>query len=256
MTTWNPSQYLRFGNERLQPVIDLIGRIPLESPQVIYDLGCGTGSGTVILKERWPGAIVTGVDASESMLERTRALEADVSWQLSDLTTWEPAAPANLLFSNAVFHWLDDHQSLFPKLVSKLAPGGILAVQMPHNWRAPTHRLIADVVRAGPWRTQLEPQIREFPVLEGQEYYDLLSSQASSIDMWETTYYHILDGQDPVVEWTKGSILKPLLDLLEGPEAEDFLKMYRSKIAQAYPQRGDGKTVLQFRRLFFMATKS
>ena len=256
MTNWNPSQYLRFGNERLQPVIDLIGRIPLESPGVIYDLGCGTGSGTVILKERWPDAHVTGVDSSESMLERTRSLEADVSWQHSDLNTWEPSAPASLIFSNAVFHWLDDHQTLFPRLMTMLAPGGILAVQMPQNWWAPTHRLIAGTVRGGPWRERLEPNIREFPVLEGQEYYDLLSGQASSIDLWETTYYHILEGQDPVVEWTKGSILRPLLDLLEEPEAGTFLEMYRSQIALAYPQQPNGKTVLQFRRLFFMATKS
>ena len=256
MSTWNPGQYLRFGNERLQPVIDLIGRIPLESPRVVYDLGCGTGSGTVILKERWPGARVTGVDASESMLERTRSLDADVSWQHSDLNTWEPSAPTDLLFSNAVFHWLDDHHTLFPRLMSKLAPGGILAVQMPLNWRAPTHRLIAETVRGGPWRERLEPQLREFPVLEAQDYYDLLSIQASSIDMWETTYYHILEGQDPVVEWTKGSILKPLLDLLGEPESETFIEMYRSQIADAYPQQADGKTVLPFRRLFFMATKS
>lgn len=256
MTNWNPSQYLRFGNERLQPVIDLIGRIPLESPRVIYDLGCGTGSGTVILKERWPGARVTGVDSSESMLERTRTLEADVSWQHSDLNAWESSAPADLIFSNAVFHWLDDHHTLFPRLMTNVAPGGILAVQMPLMWRAPTHRLIAGTVRGGPWQERLEPHLREFPVLEGQEYYDLLIGQASSIDMWETTYYHILEGPDPVVEWLKGSILRPLLDLLEEPEAEIFLEMYSSQISQAYPQQPDGKTVLPFRRLFFMATKS
>ena len=256
MANWNPGQYLRFGNERLQPVIDLIGRIPLETPGIIYDLGCGTGSGTVILKERWPGAQVTGVDSSESMLERTRSLEADVSWQHSDLNAWEPSAPADLIFSNAVFHWLDDHHTLFPRLMAMLAPGGILAVQMPQNWRAPTHRLIAETVRGGPWRGLLEPHLRQYPVLEGQEYYGLLSGQASSIDMWETIYYHILEGQDPVVEWTKGSILRPLLDLLEEPEAETFLKRYRSQIAKAYPQQPDGKTVLPFRRLFFMATKS
>ena len=256
MTNWNPSQYLRFGNERLQPVIDLIGRIPLESPRVIYDLGCGTGSGTVILKERWPDAQVTGVDSSETMLEMTRTLDADVSWQHSDLNAWEPSVPADLIFSNAVFHWLDDHHALFPRLMTKLAPGGILAVQMPLNWHEPTHRLIAGMVRGGPWRSRLEPHLREFPVLKGQEYYDLLIGQASSIDMWETTYYHILEGQDPVVEWTKGSILRPLLDLLEEPEAETFLEMYRGHIAQAYPQQSDGKTVLPFRRLFFMAIKS
>ena len=255
MTTWNPAQYLRFGNERLQPAIDLISRIPLEAPRVIYDLGCGTGSGTVILKERWPQAKVTGVDASDSMLEQTRTLDANVSWQQADLNTWEPDAPANLLFSNAALHWLDHHETLFPRLFSGLAPGGVLAVQMPHNFSAPTHTLIADTVRSGPWRERLESHLREHPVMEGAAYYDLLSPISTRLDLWETTYFHILGGDDPVVEWTKGSILAPLLDLLEGTGKESFLEMYRSQIAIAYPRRINGKTVLPFRRLFIMATK-
>ena len=255
MTNWNPAQYLRFGNERLQPAIDLIARIRLESPEVIYDLGCGTGTGTVMLKERWPEAMVTGVDASESMLERTQTLEANVSWQQSDLNTWEPDEPPDLLFSNAALHWLDHHETLFSRLFSRLAPGGVLAVQMPHNFSAPTHTLIADTVRAGPWRERLEPHLREHPVMEGAAYYDMFGPISTRVDLWETTYFHVLGGDDPVVEWTKGSILAPLLDLLEGTEMESFLEMYRSLIAKAYPQQNDGKTVLPFRRLFIMAAK-
>ncbi|PKB83097.1 MAG: trans-aconitate 2-methyltransferase [SAR202 cluster bacterium Io17-Chloro-G9] len=255
MTAWNPTQYLRFGNERLQPAIDLIGRIPLESPRVIYDLGCGTGSGTLMLKERWPQAEVTGVDASHTMLERTRSLEASISWQQADLNTWEPEASPDILFSNAALHWLDHHEDLFPRLFSKLAPGGVLAVQIPHNFSAPSHTTIADTVRSGPWRDRLEPHLRERPVMEGGVYYDLLSPLSSKLDMWETTYYHVLSGNDPVVEWTKGSILTPLLPQLEEREREEFLDAYRRRVAPAYPQRKDGKTVLPFRRLFIMATK-
>lgn len=255
MTAWNPAQYLRFGNERLQPAIDLIGRIPLESPSIIYDLGCGTGSGTVMLKDRWRQAEVTGVDASDTMLERTRTLEAPVSWQQADLNTWEPETPPDLLFSNAALHWVDHHEVLFPRLFSMLAPGGVLAVQLPHNFSAPSHTTIAQTVRSGSWRDRLEPHLREHPVLDGEVYYDLLSSLGAKLDMWETTYYHVLTGADPVVEWTKGSILTPLLPLLDETERESFLKGYGDKVGRAYPQRNDGKTILPFRRLFIMASK-
>ena len=255
MTAWNPAQYLRFGNERLRPAIDLIGRILFEAPRVVYDLGCGTGSGTVMLKERWPQADVTGVDASNTMLERTRSLDARVSWQQADLNTWEPRTPPDLLFSNAALHWLDHHDVLFPRLFSMLAPGGVLAVQLPHNFSAPSHTTIAETVRSGPWRDRLEPHLREAPVLDGHAYYDLLNSQGAKLDMWETTYYHVLTGADPVVEWTKGSILTPLLPLLDEAERESFLGGYRDRVGRAYLQRNDGKTVLPFRRLFIIASK-
>ena len=259
MTTWNPAQYLRFGNERLQPAIDLIGRIPLESPGVIYDLGCGTGSGTVMLKDRWPVAQVTGVDSSESMLEQTRNLDANlaagVTWQQGDLNTWEPERPADLLFSNAALHWLDHHETLFPRLLNCLEPGGILAVQLPHNFSAPSHTSIAETTRSGPWRERLEPHLREHPVLDTSAYYDLLSPLSARLDLWETTYFHILSGADPVVEWTKGSILTPVLGLLDEVERESFLTQYAARVSQAYPRGADGKTVLPFHRLFIMATR-
>ena len=255
MTTWNPAQYLRFGNERLQPAVDLIARIPLGSPRVIYDLGCGTGTGTVMLKERWPAAQVTGVDSSDSMLERTRNAEADVNWQQDDLNTWKPRAIADLLFSNAALHWLDDHEILFPRLLNCLEPGGVLAVQLPNNFSAPSHTLIAETMRSGPWRERLEPHLREHPVLDLSAYYDLLSPISAKLDLWETTYYHILSGADPVVEWTKGSILTPVLGLLDEPERENFLTQYRTGASRAYPPGADGKTVLPFRRMFIMATK-
>ena len=255
MTSWNPAQYLKFGNERLQPVIDLIGRIPLESPGVIYDLGCGTGSGTVMLKERWPDAGVTGIDSSASMLEGVSGLKAAISWQQKDLNAWQPERPADLLFSNAALHWLDNHQALLPRLLGCLNPGGILAVQMPHNFSAPSHTSIADTVRSGPWRAKLEPHLREQPVMDGDFYYDLLSPICSRVDMWETTYYHVLSGDDPVVEWTKGSILTPILGVLDEAESAAFLEQYRQRVSGTYPQRSGGKTLLPFRRLFIMATR-
>ena len=246
MSAWNPSQYLRFGNERLQPALDLLSRIPLEDPAIIYDLGCGMGTVTAFLKERWPGAKVTGVDSSESMLERAGALDAEVTWQQKDLNEWRPELPADLLYSNAVLHWLDNHETLFPRLMQGLNPGGVLAVQLPHNFSAPTHALIAETARAGPWRELLEPELREQPVLDSSAYYDILSPHATRLDFWETTYLHVLQGEDPVVEWTKGSILGPLLTLLDEANQEAFLKAYREPLSKAYVRRGDGSTLLPY----------
>lgn len=253
MTAWDPARYLRFGGERIRPALDLLTRIPLEAPRVIYDLGCGTGAVTAMLKERWPEADVTGVDSSRAMLDRARTIEADIHWLEKDLNEWEPETPAGLLYSNAVLHWLDGHDTLLPRLISALKPGGVLAVQMPHNFSAPSHTLIADTVRNGPWRDDLEPHLREQPVLDSPGYYDILSPHTTTIDIWETTYLHVLQGEDPVVEWTKGSILGPLLEQLGESDSQAFLKAYRGPIGDAYPRRKDGKTVLPFKRLFIVA---
>ena len=139
MTDWNPAQYLRYGSERLRPALDLMARVNFDSPETVYDLGCGTGTITGILKERWPEARVTGVDSSASMLERTRDVETGVYWQHSDLNDWHPESPADVVYSNAALHWLDDHEQLFPRIMDVIKPGGVLAVQMPENFAAPSH---------------------------------------------------------------------------------------------------------------------
>ena len=255
VSDWNPAQYLRYGNERLRPALDLISRIPVESPETVYDLGCGTGTITGILQERWPNAQVTGVDSSASMLERTRDVETGVYWQHADLNDWQPEIPADVVYSNAALHWLDGHEQLFPLLMDAVKPGGVLAVQMPENFSAPSHTSIGDTVREGRWRERLAPIQREQPVAEPSFYYDLLSPLSKSIDMWETTYMHILEGEDPVVEWTKGTMLRPLLDNLSEKDGAEFLRSYTEKVAEAYPCRPDGKTVLPFKRLFIVAVK-
>ena len=255
MHVWDPSQYLRFGDERLRPALDLLSRVQLAAPTVVYDLGCGSGTSTVILKERWPEADVIGIDSSTSMLDRAKALDVEITWQEGDLTIWEPDAPCDLLFSNAVFQWLDDHEMVFQRLLSSLRPGGVLAVQMPGNYSAPTHTAIAETAREGPWSDRLEPHLRESPTHDLSIYYDILRPHTTSIDLWETTYAHVLEGDEPVVEWFKGSALRPLLDLLEEAEESAFLKAYGARVGQAYPRRSDGKTVMPFKRLFFVAVK-
>ena len=255
MPTWNPAQYLQFGDERLRPALDLLARIPSETPDTVYDLGCGPGTATVLLEDRWPDAQITGLDSSDSMLERARDLDSKITWRTVDLSTWEPNAPADVLFSNAVFHWLDGHGIIFPRLMSALNPGGVLAIQMPNNFSEPSHTSITETIRNGPWREQFESGLREFPVEDASTYYDLLSPHASHLDIWETTYSHILSGENPVVEWTKGSALRPFLDQLDEDHSQSFLDHYSSLINIAYTQSADGNTVLPFKRVFIIAVK-
>lgn len=255
MIDWNPTQYLRYGNERLRPALDLMGRINLDATEVIYDLGCGTGTITGILKDRWQNAKITGVDSSPNMLERTQDIQSGIMWEHSDLNTWKPTEPADLIFSNAAFHWLTGHDALFPRLMAFLKVGGVLAVQMPENWNAPSHANIAATARESKWADRLVPHLMENPVAEPNFYYDMLSPLSTSLDMWESVYMHILDGDDPVVEWTKGTVLPPLLSHLPEDEHGEFIASYSQKVSDAYPKRSDGKTILPFRRLFMVAVK-
>lgn len=253
MSKWDPTQYLAFGRERMQPALDLLARIPLEDPKTIVDLGCGPGNVTGALKARWPGAKVTGVDGSPEMLERARAEDPETAWVEADMNDWTPEAPVDLIYSNAALHWLENHAAVFPRLVEQLAPGGFLAAQMPRNWFAPSHTIITEVVTEGAWRETLQPLLRPNPTGAPEDYYEILAPVTASLQIWETEYCQILEGENPVAEFVKGSQLKRFLDALEeGPRA-DFWALYRERIAAAYPKRSDGKTLFPFRRLFIIA---
>jgi len=251
---WDPAQYLKFGDYRLRPALDLLGRVPANEPTEVYDLGAGAGNVTRLLRERWPGAHVTGVDDSPEMLAKAGAAEPSTTWQLADLATWAPSRPADVIYSNAALHWVDDHRRLFPALLDVLAPGGTLAVQMPRNFAAPSHTLIADAARSGPWRAKLEPLLRPAPVADPSFYHDLLAPLASSLDIWETEYLHVLRGADPVKEWVKGTWLRPLLDALDEAERPAFESRYADMLRVPYPPRLDGRTLFPFRRIFLVAT--
>lgn len=252
---WDPSQYLKFADERTRPAIDLLARVPLESPVRVYDLGCGAGNVTRLLRLRWPTAFITGVDGSEEMLDRARDTLPSVQWVRADLATWRPSDPAHLIYSNAALHWLEDHEHLFPDLMGSLGKGGVLAVQMPRNFSSPSHTAIAEIVRGGPWRARLEPLLRASPVADAPFYYDLLAPHAAALDLWETEYLHVLSGPDPVKEWVKGSALKPFLDALDASERGSFESEYAERVRAAYPPRPDGRTLFPFRRLFIVATR-
>lgn len=232
--------------------MDLLAAVPLRQPSIVYDLGCGAGNVTRLITERWPDAEVTGVDDSATMLAKAATELPALRWVQRSLADWRADAAADLIYSNAALHWLPDHAALFPALLDQLAPGGVLAVQMPRNFGAPSHTMIADTVRAGPWRARLEPLLQPSPVAEPDFYYGVIAPRVARLDIWETEYLQVLDGIDPVKEWTKGTWLKQFLDALDEPQRGAFESDYAARVRSAYPMRDDGCTLFPFRRLFIV----
>lgn len=254
---WDVSQYLKFAAERQRPAIELLGRVDLAAPRLVHDLGCGAGNVTRLLAERWPNARILGVDSSPEMLAKAGKAGPGkgIEWVEADLGGWSPPTPPDLMYSNAALHWLDDHDELFPRLVGVLAEDGVLAVQMPRNFDEPSHTCIRDTVEAGPWREALLPKLRLRPVAAPEMYYRWLAPHARRLDIWETVYQQVLEGENPVTEFTKGSILRPILAALDETQATAFLADYGRRIRDAYPPERDGRTLFPFRRLFIVATR-
>lgn len=258
MPSWDPGQYLKFADHRLRPALDLLAQIPLGDPRRVYDLGCGPGTVTRLLAERWPNARVVGIDSSADMLAKARKEAPSVAFEQADIARWSPPAPADLLFTNATLHWLDDHATLLPRLAAQLTPGGVLAIQMPDNRQSPSHLLMDEAAATGPWHARLAKLRSVYGAMQSPDaYYRMLAPVARHVDLWETTYLHVLPestgGDHPVVEWTKGTALRPYLDALEEPERAAFLAAYAARIAVAYPRQPDGRTLLPFRRIFIVA---
>lgn len=261
---WNPQQYLKFAHERQRPGFDLMAQIRDLPQGPIYDLGCGTGLLARAITERWPSRSVTGVDNSSAMLAEAAKSPSRIEWIEADIGRWQAAQKAALIYSNATLHWLGRHELLFPRLMSELVPLGVLAVQIPRNFDNPSQVLLRETARAGSWAAQLAPLfdpntptpslLRPDPVGPPEFYYDLLSPLArSGIDLWETEYVHQLDGEDAVLEWMRGTTLRPVLDALDPAAREDFLAAYATKLRAVFPRRANGKTLLNFRRLFLVA---
>ncbi|MFQ5784835.1 MAG: trans-aconitate 2-methyltransferase [Alphaproteobacteria bacterium] len=253
---WDPAQYARFADQRMRPARDLIARIPLDAPGIVFDLGCGPGNVTALLAARWPGTRIVGIDNSPAMIARARRTSAAVDWREADIAGWRSPRPADLIFANASLQWLDDHAALFARLIGALAPEGVIAVQMPRNFDAPSHRCMTETIESGPWRERLARARPDWPVATPEAYYAMLAPHARRLDIWETVYLHALEGDNPVVEWTRGTGLKPFLDALDDEdERAAFLADYAARIARAYPRRSDGRTLLPFRRLFIVAVR-
>jgi trans-aconitate 2-methyltransferase len=254
MPAWNPAQYLKFADERTRPAADLLARVPLAAPDDVVDLGCGPGNSTALLARRWPGARVTGVDSSASMLRRAAQDHPGPTWEQADIARWAAKAPVDLIFANAALHWLPDHPALFPRLFGELAPGGVLAVQMPRNFDAPSHALMREVAADPRWRDRLARAARH-PVAEPARYYDLLAPLARRIDLWESAYVHVLDGVAAILEWVRGTGLRPYLEPLDEAEQALFTERYLAALAGAYGPAADGRVLFPFRRLFLIAER-
>lgn len=254
---WNPAQYDLFRRQRRRPAEDLLAAaaawVGETRPARIVDLGCGGGDLANRLAGRWPEAEVTGIDGSAAMLEQARQTATRVRWRQADLAAWRPEHSYDLIVSNAALHWLGDHQALFPRLLAGLVPGGVLAVQMPRNFAAPSHTLLAETIAEGPWAARLADRLGPAPVHPPEHYFDWLAPRAADLDIWETEYLHRLTGEDPVMNWTRGSALVPVLERLDESEQAAFLAAYGAKLRTAYPVRADGSTLFPFRRLFVVA---
>lgn len=253
--TWSAKQYSTFEKERTRPVRDLVAAIPTQSVHTAIDLGCGPGNSTEVLAEHFPAAQVTGMDSSEDMLTAARKRLPGIDFALADIGAWNPVAPLDVILANASLQWLPDHAVLYPRLASKLAVGGTLAVQTPDNLEEPAHRLARQIAAEGPWAEKIGA-VRH-PARHGADfYYGLLRPHCSVVDVWRTTYFHPLAGGAPaVVEWFKGSALRPYLDALDAQEKAAFEARYLAAITQAYPALADGTVLLPFPRLFVVASR-
>lgn len=268
---WDPALYERAGPARLRPALDLVARIPLNAPQRIVDLGCGPGTVTGLLRRRWPSAAITGLDSDPAMLATATASGIEARWVEHGIEAWADGpwreegktqgreegrgSGPDLVFSNAALHWLPDHAALFPRLLRRVAPGGALAVQMPANFRAPSHRVIAEVASSPPFAEHF-PEGPGFGHVHGLgRYAEILHGAGADCDLWETTYLHILEGPDAVFAWVSGSALRPALARLPAPLRAGFEKAVKAGLRAAYPQRDDGCTLFAFTRIFMVARK-
>jgi len=254
MATWDPTRYLQYAEERSRPFVELVARVDGE-PRTIVDLGCGPGHLTAVLRARWPGATVLGVDSSAAMIDRARADDDDpqTSYLQADVATWEPDAPVDLMISNALLQWVPDQLAVIERLSRHVTAGGTFALQTPNNYAGPSHRLLAEIASRPPYG-ELTVGLHENRGTAPFTYLDLFSRAGWATDAWETTYLHVLHGDDPVFDWISGTGARPVLEALPSPLREQFTREYRAALREAYPAQPWG-TVLPFARVFAVARR-
>ena len=259
MLDWNPALYRRFEDERTRPAQELLARVPLadlSSAARVVDLGCGPGNSTELLVQRFPKAQVTGIDTSKAMLASARERLPGTAFEQGDIATWVPAVAPDLIYANAALQWVAGHETLVPRLFSLLAPGGVLAIQMPDNRQEPSHRLMRDIAGQAPWREPIgdADSVRtELATIGG--YYDMLAKEAALVDVWHTVYQHVMPTAGAIVDWLRSTGLRPFLDPLSDELRASFLAEYERRIAEAYPERSDGNRLLAFPRMFIVAQR-
>ena len=252
---WDAAQYLRYGDERARPFLDLTARIGAVAPSTVVDLGCGPGNLTALLARRWPDADVSGVDNSPEMIEAARATAPGLRFEIGDVRDWRPGPAPDVITCNAVLQWVPDHCGLVVSWADMLAPGGWLAFQLPGNFSSPTYKLAGELAASPRWRALLKGAELNRQAGEPGDYVRWLARPGFQVDAWETTYQHILPGQDAVLEWTKGTMLRPVLAVLGEDQAADFIAEYGERLRTAYPAEPYG-TLFPFRRVFAVVHRS
>jgi trans-aconitate 2-methyltransferase len=252
---WSADQYLKFEDERTRPVRDLLAAVPTRVARRAIDLGCGPGNSTELLIARWPGAAVHAIDSSDDMVQAAKRRAPSAAVELADIASWRADGPWDVMLANAVLQWVPEHATLLPRLASALAPGGSLAIQMPDNLAEPCHHAIERVAQDGPWRDRLTAADVRTRIGSVDGYHEMLRPLCARVDIWRTIYYHPLAGIDGVVEWFKGSALRPYLAPLAAAEQVEFLARYRALLAETYRGQPDGTVLLAFPRLFVVATR-
>ncbi|MRK00803.1 methyltransferase domain-containing protein [Aeromicrobium sp. S22] len=254
MPTWDPARYLQFADDRSRPFVDLVGRVQ-GTPRSIVDLGCGPGHLTAVLRERWPHATVHGIDSSPEMIERALAGNRDdaATYELADVAAWAPDAPVDLMVSNALFQWVPDQLDVIERLTAHVAAEGTFALQVPRNYDSPSHTLLRDIAAEAPFAEATADVLADRGT-EPTAYLELFAGLGWHVDLWETTYLHVLQGDDPVHDWVSGTGARPYVQALPDDLRESFVAAYRTALRGAYPRRPWG-TVFPFRRTFVVARR-
>ncbi len=257
MQGWDVNLYLRFRNERTQPAIDLVSRIDVDSPKRIIDLGCGPGTSTGILRQRWPHAQVAALDSAPEMIDAARASAPHEEWILGDATAWQAATPFDIVFSNAALQWMADHERLLPRLLDQVAPRGALAFQIPARRYSLSHQLILEIADDVEWAPLTRAAKDAFILQSPSFYYDVLADKASRVEIWETEYYHVMEDHQAIINWLAGAAARPFLDALPTEQQKRrFLGLLSGRITESYRPQQNGKVLFPFRRLFAVAYRA
>jgi trans-aconitate 2-methyltransferase len=251
---WDAALYLKYGDERTRPAVDLTARIKLDAPALVVDLGCGPGNSTHILRSRWPSAEVIGIDNSADMIAAARKAYPDQTWEQADISGWGPQRAFNLVYSNAALQWIPDHAALMVQLFKTVAPGGALAFQIPSSTYATVRTLIHEISHNATWTDRMDGPRGKLTMESPSFYYDALCGVASSLDIWETEYAHVMESADAIVDWISSTGLRPFLAVLDpDSEREQFVAELRSRVRESYEPCSDGKVLFPFRRTFVVA---
>lgn len=256
MADWNSAQYLKFKTERTQPAVDLANRVPLAGPGNILDVGCGPGNSTQVLHAKFPNASILGIDQSQNMIDSARAACPEMKFMLCDAQTDlnRIGNMFDLVFSNACIQWIPNHPSLLRQMMALLNPGGVLAVQIPLQREHPVHQILQRLAGKAPWQAYFQ-EPRPFYTLAPEQYFDLLAPLSSTVSMWRTDYFHVLDSHMEILEWYRGTGLRPYLEVLPPDKQPQFEQAVLDAVKNAYPKQENGQILFRFPRFFFIAGK-